>query len=78
MSERAERCETCRFWDTENSDEGWGDCRRYPPTKMLFEIEAMGHDKTSQDIHNSLGDSSSVWVWPYTESDDWCGEWQEH
>ncbi len=71
MSERKERCETCKFWEMlpsgeqeESSltdDEGSiGLCKRYPP------------------LANNENPTASEWeefVNPTVVSFDWCGEW---
>ena len=36
MSERAERCERCRFWE-QSPPEPEGYCHRYPPTVFLMD-----------------------------------------
>lgn len=73
MSERKDRCETCRFWVEEfdgkkgpsdpldDTDEPWGRCRRYPP--VLIEIPA--------NLYQG-GSCQQPITMPY----DWCGEWQ--
>lgn len=70
--ERAERCETCKWWETmylghgkrnrsdplEDDDSPWGYCRRYPPLA-----------RGNYDIHDNCES-------PKTTDDHWCGEWQ--
>jgi hypothetical protein len=64
--ERAERCETCRFWwnpegdHLEDTDEPWGHCRRYPP--VVLNPEEF-YRSESHDFPISMGFM-------------WCGEWQ--
>ncbi len=74
-SERAERCETCRFWAllpdgdqaddpvVADADDGTriGNCRRFPPKKA----------DGAATVYESCG-----WACPVTVSDEWCGEWQ--
>lgn len=58
-----EACGTCRFWKRSGAAdprEGWGQCRRMPPT-----LPEMSDDKL---VH--------VGVWPHTDVADWCGEWE--
>lgn len=75
MTERKERCETCRFWECLGRDEGGeshGQCHRNPPV-MAPLIEA---------FHDWFGNPSNVLyglqrgMFPITDSIDWCGEWQ--
>ena len=71
--ERAERCETCRFWDRQ--DRHIGECRRYPPCKLLGDLEAaIGNAPTA--MHPVDRHRNQDWVWPSLNPDDWCGEWQ--
>lgn len=65
MSERKERCETCRFWD---ATEGLNNCRRYPPTFTAIAIEP-------GEVENGTLEADLAF-WPQTGPDDWCGEWQ--
>lgn len=56
-----EVCRTCKFW---NGDEfkpnGW--CYRHAPLPVVAgQMEANG---------------SMVALWPVTNSQDWCGEWE--
>ena len=69
MSERQDRCGTCRFWEDADPDEPaqpeeiapgiltdpkkYGYCHRYPP----------------RPTEDSTG-------YPVTDLSDWCGEWQ--
>lgn len=68
MSERAERCETCRFWEREEdtADDIFeeptlgqivvGECHRYPPVRQA---------------------SEKMWaMFPLLPEGNWCGEWQ--
>ena len=60
--QREQRCETCRFWDTDDgwAGDGFGYCMRFPP---------------SQTVHQSNCEHP-VGFWPATMTVDWCGEWQ--
>jgi hypothetical protein len=44
---RAERCETCRFW--QGHGDGTGNCRRYPPVvyEKDFEVQFFPNTKES-------------------------------
>lgn len=57
-------CATCRFWRRRrvaDEHDSWGQCRRMPPT-----LPELTDDKLVV-----------AGVWPFTEEQDWCGEWQE-
>ena len=70
MSERAERCENCRFWDLDGvflvaapDDEArdrFSECHRYPPTQGFFEEV----------------DQNFIPRFPVTLNNQWCGEFQ--
>ncbi len=64
MSERQERCETCRWWDQSETDGTACPCKRYPPVLTASQFPSMSEEDRERGI------------WPYTESFDWCGEWQ--
>jgi hypothetical protein len=69
MSEqRAERCETCRFWEPISPESGDGYCRRYPPIATGFspDVEAAEPSVSTR----------AFCYWPETDHTDWCGEWQ--
>ena len=60
---RNESCRACRFWRPGRVDArgpDWGECRRMPPSLPAIEEEKLVH----------------VGLWPHTQGDDWCGEWQ--
>jgi hypothetical protein len=72
MSDAAERCATCRFWELlpkahQEPDAGGllGLCHRFPPT--LQPHEAISFEAAS---------SPDAWILPTTWNDFWCGEWQ--
>lgn len=59
----ARSCDACRYWWQEKvrrTAAGWGQCRRMPPS-----LPSDREDKLKL-----------VGIWPETEADDWCGEWQ--
>ncbi len=75
MSDRPDRCETCRFWEVyhnggpdEDPQYDPGECRRHPPT-LLQTMELRRIDATA-NIY-----VGKAW-WPETMRDDWCGEWE--
>jgi hypothetical protein len=56
-------CAACRFWRQTGADarsDGWGECRRMPPSLPQVEEDKLLH----------------VGVWPHTAAADWCGEWE--
>lgn len=53
-------CQSCRFWSGKNAPAG--ECRRMPPVHS--------------SIHHGEVMSAAQPVWPATNADDWCGEWQ--
>lgn len=68
MSERKERCETCRFWDQEEvEDKFYGVCRRGHPVIARGSV-----------VQDSPGDPVDAFdaFWPHTRKFDWCGEWE--
>lgn len=67
--ERAEQCETCKWWTWDGETKKYasckvGLCRRYPPVYNPY----------------SNGPKNHCWVdeciFPETYVDDFCGEWQ--
>lgn len=66
MSERAERCDGCKFWrateDEPPSPEGW--CQRHAPRPEII------------PGYRESGVASEYVVWPLTMRADWCGEFQ--
>lgn len=75
MSERIERCETCRWWS--RPDGIMGTCKRSAPMAVATVYLRAGlklaykHKIEAGGICDPL-----LAVWPYTEIDDFCGEWQ--
>lgn len=70
--ERADRCETCRFYaNVDNEMSGLADCRRYPPVMVPVTEQ---HDRTWLVKYSLYKPNDGGWplVWP----EDWCGEWQ--
>lgn len=68
MSERQERCETCRFWE-EGDSRGVGECHRLPPSL----IEGQFVDRTDVVFPKEPRRR----VFPETDNGDWCGEWRD-
>lgn len=66
MSERTERCETCRFLGPPTEPTVPGHCRRHAPHPVVLRRE---------DVPDLDPDTLWPW-WPAVLEDDWCGEWQ--
>ena len=54
-------CETCRFWKPQEFSGGL--CHRFPPTPFW------------QAAFDGCGTSEGGNLRPYTEHNEWCGEW---
>lgn len=76
--ERAERCETCRWWDDitvvdnplDGEDVGQAFCHRYPPVRDIDPQYIRSHQ------HPEGSMTARAWLHPLTFSFDFCGEWQ--
>lgn len=75
--ERPERCETCRFWDTDD-EIGKGECHRRCPTIVLFQVcpQDVLKDQAASFAGGGHPVDEASAVWPRTFPSDWCGEWQ--
>jgi hypothetical protein len=69
VSERKERCDTCRFWSNQD-DDGTGLCRRNPPKAASTPEQQSIVEEWTEDGWAMMG------FWPWTSDSDWCGEWQ--
>lgn len=73
MSERTERCETCRFFDDDEND--WMPrCLRYPP-----QINAVRVAEIVRELNRDGEYAASAlqcWENPPVDADGWCGEWK--
>lgn len=80
---RPERCETCRFWNTESNQiaqsetnvGGKGTCQRMPPLISDAYNRALLRE-AERDVDSEDSEESAGRAWPVTWDDDWCGEWQ--
>jgi hypothetical protein len=54
------KCQSCRYWT--GKDTPVGECRRMPPI-------------SSSILHGKVMSAAQP-IWPATNADDWCGEWQ--
>ena len=59
--DREQRCETCKFWAYDDGVD-IGSCRRHAPIKA-------GRYKKNDFKYRA--------IWPWTESGDWCGDWEK-
>ena len=59
-------CMDCKFWKRRGAING--ECRRYPPTPIIIDLEA-----TKERVSS---DRTEIGVWPITQSGDGCGEWR--
>ena len=81
MTER--RCGTCRWHDQEGyaryhgpDAEGLGNsgfCRRFPP---MPDFIRRWHIWQKTEQSNEPMENLVFGIWPETDFDDWCGEWQ--
>ncbi len=63
------KCENCKWWDNFPVDEGekLGQCRRSAPIPRHFlHIEVNPPDKENAGAYDI--------EWPFTEYNEWCGE----
>lgn len=67
MSDQKESCLNCRFWVRYK-------CHRFPPT-VISETESYEQNLVGGDVASGVA-SNSKSVWPKTDMDDWCGEYQ--
>lgn len=70
-------CRRCRFWqpsdETPRDEATEGQCHRYPMQPMALVSHGTA-DYPFRAVHGGLN-----WLlWPSTDDDEWCGEWQEH
>ena len=66
------KCKDCKWWDDLSPKEKrlkWkaGQCHRNAPPIQL--ISGSTHDEVDEETSNTIH-------WPFTEYDDWCGEFQ--
>ena len=77
------KCETCKFWDQYEPplkdgeepddlvpDEGYGECKRFPPVLRRPLRDDEDAAETSTTVRPVMH-----WAQPYTTGIDWCGEW---
>lgn len=66
MHDPAERCETCRFFDTAQR----GICRRYAPRAATAWL-------TAETRGEAEAEDYAQWpIWPGVVESEWCGEWE--
>lgn len=70
----SEMCETCRYWDYFDKDDGnvgIGACRRYPPVRIVENAamrDSFGNEPLKPYDHRE-------WDHPTTLDSQWCGEY---
>jgi hypothetical protein len=65
------KCESCLFWEESKflcpiNGAIKGNCCRFPP--ILIQAMVRNWDDANE---------ASVWIYPTTESDEWCGEFKQ-
>ena len=79
---RAERCDKCKFWELNRKDgpsDDWdGICRRYPPILNTSSITAGIQEFNSCDSVEAVSEAcgSGSWQQPWTCASQWCGEFK--
>ena len=53
-------CNNCKYWDQRH-------CRIDPPTVIVV-------DRYSAEVNGGRSTQGIRSLWPYTNADDWCGE----
>ena len=59
-------CKNCIYWNYTNRFSTKETCRRFPPSFR---------DKVKQ-YADSIQYDAKYYIWPVTDHDDWCGEFQ--
>ena len=62
-TDEAMTCEGCAFWRQDGQDGQDGQCKRHAPRAVL--------------LVDPGEDANAVIVWPWTEPNDWCGDWKQ-
>jgi len=69
------KCEDCKFWDDTPGDLenniGW--CRIKSPV-ITWAFCAIQDTQFTADMIENMWETKAIW--PETENDDWCGEFQ--
>ena len=85
MSERPERCGTCKLWDSREfpSQEGQvchSYCRCHSPSLVVGIAEptfrAICGTPPDYHIEDRVFEDADTAMWPKTREWDWCGEWR--
>jgi hypothetical protein len=81
MTERTERCETCRWWESigeacSDADETRGWCRRSAPQPVITFLQTAACHAIGPEYVARIHRHDSGVTWPETAPDDWCGEYQ--
>jgi len=65
MVERTMRCVACKFWERDPQRPERGKCRRHAPS---FHPDPNMYNFSGRDNHEGM--------WPETDENEWCGEFQ--
>lgn len=88
MTERAERCERCRFWNDDREPLGFSlievtyrQCRRHAPQFLLAQcpesLKMWTYDHGTDEYHaEDVAEAEAIGAFPMTYPDDWCGEFK--
>lgn len=67
----SEKCENCRWWETDEEDSSLGECKRYPPVISDFVLKKQ--EKAGCELEEARWIAS---IYPFTSDSDRCGEWK--
>ena len=82
MNRGTDYCVNCKYWycyDYEHKVEQdgcilEGECHRYPPSMPVFANSSGHEDMDVKELIIALYRQVPVTSYPYTYSDEWCGE----
>lgn len=86
VGERAERCETCRWWKGEEGDDDepfMGECHRYPPKQEIFDAVIRAINRRDAFLNRERKDRESYLYDcdlhnPYEFSNDEYDDQEDH
>jgi hypothetical protein len=74
------QCKDCRSYVSYSNKEGWGQCRRYPPSWRLEGVTLVGYadaqTTVATDTYHFRAAFASAASHPDTQETDWCNEFQ--
>jgi len=67
-----EQCENCRFWrrPQAQAEKAAGNCRPRPWGSGYVGVDIREDESIERKLY-------SIAMWPTTQGDEWCGEWQK-